>query len=340
MSTAYAVVTPAGPLVLPPLDVVSVQATMDEGWQPYVQATISAVGAAAWAIDPLAVGGWRLNIELYQDAILVGTLASLSVRSVVRNQESGTVTIQAASAEADVMTRHYMSSSSPLGPSVWAGIREGVQDLLGRAGQPSYAIDLTALPLGTSPALAQGVVIQPGDPWWDPLQDLPQRIGWHLYVDAQGTWRLANADPTPGTPSTTLTLGVDLEALSTTISRDTSGAGQWGDAAACVYTWTDSDGSHRIIGTAGAVATPTRVVRVDTAMNATQAQADARAAELRDRVYKRGRTYEVTVPGLRYIPPRQHIALATPSGTPTVYVASWSVSLPDATTTLTLRAAS
>lgn len=340
MSVAYAVISPAGPLVLPPLDVVSVQATMDEGWQPYVQATITAVGAAAWAIDPLAVGGWMLNVELYQDGVMVGVLARLSVRSVVRNQATGAVTIQAASAESDVMTRHYLSSSTPLGPSTWAGIREGVQDLLGRAGQPSGFIDLSALPLGTSPALAQGVVIQPGDPWWDPLQDLPQRIGWHVYVDNQGIWRLANADPTPGTPTTTITLGVDLEELSTTISRDTTGAGQWGDAAACVYTWNDSTGSHRVIGTAGAVAIPTRVVRIDTAMNATQAQADARAAKLRDRVYKRGRTYQVTLPGVQLVPPRQHIALAQPSGTTTVYVAAWTTSLPDATTTLTLRAAS
>ena len=322
----------------------TVTLTIDESWQPYVQARMTC--AAPVSADPIASD--RLTLTLTErdetGTILTSvTAVNLSIRVTDADEETGTVNVNATSAESDIQDRAYLYSPATIGPSVWDGIREGLEDILTMADVDPADVDLTALPYLTSPDLATGAVFKPGDPWWPTLSDIPQRIGWHLWCGLDGIWRVSEADPTPTAPVATVAVGVDIEELRTTRTRNGTGPGAWGDAVACVYEWTDGTGAHRIIGTAAATATaghPTKVIRVNSAVPVTQGQADARAASLLSRVYARGTEYLVTIPARYDLRPRTFINLVTTSGTVLVYVAAVAWSLPAATATLTLREAS
>lgn len=315
-----------------PLAVESCTVTVDTTWQPYVQVSLTCAATSA-AIDPRS--GQIVQVILSETGGTTVSALELSLRSLAVDETASTYTLRASSAESVVQDKAYVASSSPLGPSVWAGIREGVEDLLITfLGVPSGKVDCTALPYGTSPTLAAGMYFLPGDPWWPQLQDLPTRIGWELYCGMDGIWRVAESVPTPSASVASLALGRDLETYRLDLSRD---GNEWADTTACVYSWTDAGGAHRIIGTA-TVGGPTKVLRTDESFLVTQVQADARAARLVQLARRRGATYQVTVPARYDLRARTFIDLVSRSGAVTkVWVTRVNWSLPDATLTLTAR---
>lgn len=335
--------TNGSPITLP---VEALTITTDESWTPSIQAEITVPGTAALGIDPTATVPWVCNVNATMSDLGLRILGTqLHIRKVTRDRTSGQVILSASSEEAAVMTRAYLSSSTQLGPSSWAGVREGIQDLLQQAGVAAFNIDLSAMPLALSPALASGVVIQPGDPWWPVILDLPRRVGYRLYVDNQAKWRVAplTAPTTPLAGDPIATYAKNVVDWSEGVSRDVEGPGEWGDATACVYTWTDSAGAaHRIIGTASATglpSQPSKVVRVDTqGVVVTQAQANAAATQLLTRVYARHRTYRITLAGVQPYQPGFTYSVVTPEGTTRpLYLAACTITLPAGTTTLTMR---
>lgn len=315
-----------------------------ESWQPFVRGTLVAVGGAAAEADPRATNH-KITLALTETdetgAVRSSlTTGQLDVRDVQRNERTGEFTINVASGEAMAQDRAHMGTTN-YGPTAFGGIRETIEDMLVRAGVPTSRQDLSALPAGTSPALANGTIVLPGDPWWRALSDLPQRIGWQLYCGLDGIWRLAEAAPIPTAPVATVAVGRDIEEYLVQVSRDDTGQGQWADGVAVVYTWTNSSGVvNRVVGRWSAAATggnPTRVLRVTVdEVPVTLAQADARAAQLGARAYARGREYRLTVPARYDLRPRTFIDVVGPTGTPArVYVAALSWDLPAATTTIT-----
>lgn len=323
-----------------PLPVEEATVTVDTTWQPYVQVSLTCPAvAAATSSDPRVSPAQRIRLTLTETAgttVTTVTVLNLSVRSSEYVAETGSQIIRASSAEADVQDKAYLSSSLPLGPSSWAGVREAVQDLLVTyCGIPVGNIDFTALPLLTSPTLVSGMVLQPGDPWWPTVQDMPTRIGWQLWCGIDGIWRLSEAAPTPSASVYTLRIGANIETYAKAMTRE---GDQWADTACVVYAWTDSGGAHRIIGAATVVGTQTKAVRVDESFLVTQAQADARAAQLVQLARRRGATYTMTLPSHYDIRARTFVDVIDQAGTVTkVYVSRVQWSLPSATMTVTAR---
>lgn len=319
------------------IDVTDVSLTIDESWQPYVQARVTALGSVARFADPRK--GHRLAITLTNTTTGDSVPASLlSVRSSGVDYATGAVTLVAASGESEVADLANMSTGD-VGPSVWAGIREGVEDLLTNyAHVPTSRQDLSALPYDTNPELASGALFRPGDRWWSVLSDLPRRIGWNVWVGLDGIWRLAATEPVPDTvPVGTLSVGVDVMALSADTTREEGGT--WADAAVAVYEWTDSTNvRHRVVGTASEVTGATRVMTVNGgAVAVDQGQASARAASALALARTRGQTITVQVPARYDLRPRQVWDVVGPSSTVRVYVTRVTWDLPAGTATIAGR---
>ncbi|MBU4213607.1 MAG: hypothetical protein KJ792_03015 [Actinobacteria bacterium] len=320
--------------------------TASESWQPHVQASIRAPAtAASRAADPRLGHTVALTLREVDDGGTIRsslTTGALSVRVAASDASAGTVTLDLASAEADVQDQVCLTAG--LGPTSWAGIREALTDLLTtQVGIPAGSIDLTAMPLATGASLTTGAQVKPGDAWWSTLSDLPQRAGWQLYVDLGGVWRLWDQSVEPTASVAVVQAGVDLEQLTTTISRESTDAGQWANAVVCRYTWTTTAGVGQVIVGRAADAltggqTRRTMVVTTTDVPVTQAQADARAAALLVRARRRGRSFTVTVPARFDLRTRTAIRLVTTDAESVLcYVIALTWSLPEGTCTLTLR---
>jgi len=330
--------TSAGALGTALPDPVDVRLTVDEGWQPHVQASVVIPGRVP--VDPRTLPRVTLTLSATETGgpASYASAERLVVRTAEYDARAGTTTLELASDEARVQDRAWLGA--PLGPATWPGVREALRDLLVTycAADPAR-IDLAALGWGQGAALVSGWTAQTGDHLWRSVQDIPQRIGWHVYVDLDGTWRLAPAAPTPPTTPTFINIFARevLDCRETTTREGTA----WADSVVARYVWRDAAGvEHRIVGTSASTTPPggTKTLVLDSDVAVTQQQADARASQQLTRMHPRGRTFAVTVAGRLDLRDRTWVRLVTPAGeTLTLYVAAVSWALPAGTCALTLR---
>lgn len=332
-----------GATVLPIDASTPLEVSIDESRQPAISVKLPSHGVS-WNADPrssTASGDLDLTLSERQVGasapLTTIALRRLSMRTADKAHTTGDVPFEFASREAAIQQKAYTGAPG-IGPSTWAGVAEACDDVLRTyCGEPlTYANLVGTTGAGISPTLVQGVTARTGDAWWPLVSDLAQRTGRHLYVAPSGAWVLGPSDPTLVGHYGTLSLR--MESCVETITRDSSPSGQWGDAVIVRYQWTAGGTDHLIIGAAG-VANPESVVTIDERVEATQAQADARAAALLTRASRRaGRTWNIVALSRYDIEPRRRYSWTPPRETDpvTVYVASVAWSLPSATMRLTL----
>jgi hypothetical protein len=294
-----ATVTLTGAAVPIPLRVIAGDITLDEGWAPYIQATVTAdLARGTEGIDPRAAdvrvrltvlseygeGGQVSDLtDLYPGptiaditAATVGwTLADWTRRSFVpflagdvRAPTERTFDLGLRDIERDfreqTMTLRLESDEALI-----------QDDALVEAGP--YVMNVQSLRQAVNTVLARkgwalttdetddariepaASTWEPGQSGWDYLEPLVQPSGLRLWCDERRTWHLSRSE-TAEDSTLTLAEGVNLTEAGDTISR----AGDWYSAVLVAYSWRNADGDEMTrYDAARTPGVPTRVLSLD-----------------------------------------------------------------------------
>lgn len=112
----------------------------------------------------------------------------LRIREQTRDELDGTITIAVASE--DVRLHDYRHTASTLLQSTHTRIRPLVEDVLRRIGQDAALWHRIELAAGPDTVIASKQEWKPGQTAWEFLHPIIEQIGWTLYADESGVYRL------------------------------------------------------------------------------------------------------------------------------------------------------
>lgn len=286
-------------------------ATWTAAWGPYARLSdASTANTTEWD------AGHRLTAPVRRHVVM-------HLRRVQRSDAEAVLTLTAMSGEARLMD-YALRTRGPLtsGPTV----RDVVRLALGQA--VPGARPVFGPTVGRQIVDAAARVWEPGRTAWDWCTPILAAVGYRLWCDPTGTWRVDPVEAITGEPLTLSTAQTVRDVLAM-VDRDAPG---YADAVVVTYEWTDAAGTRRTQHVTAGNGRKVLAVRVDGAPNGSTEAAQRLAAALR-----RGRALEVPAVYDPAAAPAAALTLLTADGTLTGTTTGVRWSLPSDEMTVTVR---
>jgi hypothetical protein len=285
--------------------------TMSEDWSPRGQ--LSAVIPNIFSVDELAAIDPRTSIVratitagyIHPDGTMdVHQLFDGHLRERRVMRRSNTVQIAAWSDEGLAHDARWLATDTF---KSFTGVTEALAFFASYATGATIVLD-SSVGLSYRADLTASIPTPPGAKVWDIMDELCLAAGVHLFVDADGTWKVRGKVSTASTTDVTaLTKITDSE---DGLSRDEG----YYSAAVIKYKWTDAmDVEHEVIGRWGTL--PGKVFTAERETSATQEAANAAAASIVASLSTFGESYAGTSPACYWLRPSRTVTVPLANGT-------------------------
>jgi len=287
--------------------------TLAEDWSPFAQFSGTIANTFTTAdlaqLDPrepltVQVAAGYVHPDGTEDVHTIFT-GQLEERRL-RNPEA-VVDVKASSAELFAHENDWLGADTF---KTFTGVREAV-DYFASYATNSTIVCSAHIPYNYRPADVTGIPLETGDNLWQVLDDIATKANVRLFVDTDGTWRIAAKAAVAGVTNAFLTTGGGglVEKSQDYLSRDDYAA-----AAAVTYKWKDAGGVDRTVrGTYGT--NGKKSLTVERKWAATQTQANDAAKSIVRMMSTRGNGYSLEAVATYWLRPGMTVQVTLANGT-------------------------